>query len=148
MIISNDEVELGDLVVMDAVHVPYGCSVWPAFWTLNNQVNESKAGEIDIFESVNEVTTGQYTLHSDDGCNQVNVSSMPYDNANVLSTNCYYKANGNQGCAFDDTRESSVGSGYASAGGGVHAMLYDGDGIRVRLVACLPACLPTDVMLT
>lgn len=28
MIISNDALELGDLVVMDAVHVPWGCSVW------------------------------------------------------------------------------------------------------------------------
>lgn len=134
MIISNDAIELGDLVVMDAVHVPYGCSVWPAFWTLDPDVADDTKGEIDIFESVNQVTTGQYTLHTEDGCKQTNVSSMPYSDASVLSTNCYYKANGNQGCAFTDSRDNTVGEGFASAGGGVHAMLWDGDGIRVSLL--------------
>lgn len=107
----------------------------PAFWTLDDEFHESRAGEIDIFESVNAVTQGQYTLHTDDGCNQANTTGMTYDDSTLVSTNCYYKANGNQGCGYTDDRDGSAGQPFAQNGGGVHAMLYDGQGIRVSAIS-------------
>lgn len=38
------------LFVMDAAHVPYGCSVWPAWWSVAE--NWPSGGEIDTFEGV------------------------------------------------------------------------------------------------
>lgn len=32
-ITSKDSYDYGSLWVFDATHLPYGCSVWPAFWT-------------------------------------------------------------------------------------------------------------------
>ena len=32
-ITSKDSYDYGSLWVFDASHMPYGCSVWPAFWT-------------------------------------------------------------------------------------------------------------------
>lgn len=32
-LLSQKTWDIGTVWVMDAVHMPYGCSVWPAFWT-------------------------------------------------------------------------------------------------------------------
>ena len=48
MVISDDPIASGTLVVMDATHLPYGCSVWPSFWTLDTDVGTDEQGEIDI----------------------------------------------------------------------------------------------------
>lgn len=57
---------------------------------------------------VNNDLRAQYTLHTKNGCTQSNNTAFPYDSAsNVVSTNCDYKVNGNQGCQF---RENSTAS--------------------------------------
>ena len=111
---------------MDAVHVPYGCSVWPAFWMLNEATYNDTEGEIDIFEGVNLQKSNSYTLHTANGCRQVNSTSLPYANSTVVSTNCDFEFNQNQGCSFSDTRSTSYGAEFAADGGGVYAMLWNG----------------------
>lgn len=57
---------IGSLVILDAISLPYGPTVWPAFWSLGD--NWPNGGEIDIIEGVNGQTNNQITLHSAPGC--------------------------------------------------------------------------------
>lgn len=116
---------------MDSLHVPAGCSVWPAFWTLDDEVHESKAGEIDIYEAVNGQTTGGYYLHTDTGCELEQSDDWPFDNSTIEATDCDYRADGNTGCGFHDDRNGTAGASLNEMGGGVHALHYAEDAIRV-----------------
>ncbi|KAH8916508.1 glycoside hydrolase family 16 protein [Atractiella rhizophila] len=145
-LISKDPISIGTLVLADFLHVPYGCSTWPSFWTIASSTQKSAQGEIDIFESVNQRTHNQMTLHTGTGCTQSNVSSssaFAYTDATVLSTNCDHTVNDNLGCAFSDSRDGSAGAGFASSGGGVYAMLWDADGIRTWFFP--RSSLPSDI---
>ena len=33
-ITSKDTHSAGNIILVDVKHIPYGCSVWPSFWTL------------------------------------------------------------------------------------------------------------------
>ncbi|KAH8829483.1 glycoside hydrolase family 16 protein [Flagelloscypha sp. PMI_526] len=83
----------GSVFVADFYHVPYGCSVWPAWWSQAS--NWPTGGEIDTFEGVNMVTSNQMALHTTQGCTQVN----PVQSSTLVnSTDCNYQSNSNEGC--------------------------------------------------
>ncbi|OBZ74680.1 putative glycosidase C21B10.07 [Grifola frondosa] len=121
-ITSQDYFPIGTVWVMDAAHMPFGCSVWPSIWTKG--VNWPIGGEIDIIEGVNLMTYNQMALHTENGCTQ---STTLTQSGQTGSTNCSSVA----GCTVVEEQASSYGSSFASAGGGVWATQLDTSGIYV-----------------
>ncbi|BEI85927.1 hypothetical protein CcaverHIS002_0602140 [Cutaneotrichosporon cavernicola] len=118
---------VGSVFVMDAVHMPYGCSVWPAFWTQG--AAWPAGGEIDIMEGVNGQTANQIALHTDsDGCYASQDAQMT---GQLRLDNCSVTSNGGSGCTVGDPNTNSYGADFAAAGGGVYVAEYATDGIRV-----------------
>ncbi|EGN98170.1 glycoside hydrolase family 16 protein, partial [Serpula lacrymans var. lacrymans S7.3] len=125
-ITSNDSFAIGSVWVADMYHVPYGCSVWPAWWS--QAPSWPAGGEIDTFEGVNMMTMNQMSLHTETGCmveNQNQTSTL------IQSTNCSASANGNQGCIVQDPSGSSYGAGFAGVGGGAFVTEMAESGINI-----------------
>jgi len=129
----------GGLWVLDAVHMPVGCGVWPAWWTVGD--NWPNNGEIDIVEGVNENTYNQASLHTAVGCTIT--SDFGGTGQLVAETDCSADDTGNQGCGIRSTDPTSYGAGFNSNGGGVYAMLWDSDGISVYYFG--RANIPSDI---
>lgn len=106
------------------------CISWGAFWTLNNLSKQDDDGEIDIFEGVNSQQSNRVALHTREGCTQSNSTDMDFTGS-VISTDCNYHTNGNQGCAIQSKEDTSYGEAFAENGGGVMAMNWDGEGIQM-----------------
>ncbi|EIN12757.1 hypothetical protein PUNSTDRAFT_111149 [Punctularia strigosozonata HHB-11173 SS5] len=129
MMMSDSTIGIGTLVVVDAVHIPYGCSIWPAFWTLSDAGDVG--GEIDIIETVNLLPANQYTLHTNNGCTLSASSDLPHS-GHTTQTNCFFNTTGNPGCSITETASStSVGAAFAKNGGGVYAMYMSTNGIEM-----------------
>jgi len=132
--------------------MPFGCSVWPSFWSVGP--NWPDNGEIDIVEGVNNKQMlvefffsfrrrfmsrfrNQYTFHT--GANQKCslskkapvVNGGPAFTGTVMKTNCKSSQSSNSGCAILDACKSSFGQGFAKAGGGVFALLRNSDGLKI-----------------
>ena len=121
---THDFYPVGSIFIFDAAHIPYGCSVWPSFWTKGP--NWPSGGEIDILESVNKATTNQLTLHTLPGCTQ------PADVVQLGKTStadCSQGTNSSVGCTVVETQPNSFGDGFNGAGGGVWAAQFDVSGI-------------------
>ena len=130
--------DFGTLWIMDARHLPYGCSVWPAFWStapdwpdggeigkltvyrpLRLQLTD---GCIDIVEGINNQNANQFAIHTTEGC----YHDKPTNQAGFnIDTNCSMPS----GCTVGMNAQNSYMSGFASAGGGVYATQYDSSGI-------------------
>ncbi|KAH8110956.1 concanavalin A-like lectin/glucanase domain-containing protein [Phellopilus nigrolimitatus] len=142
-LLSSYTITSGNLVLFDAVHLPFGCSVWPAFWTQGPVWPDD--GEIDIMEGVNMQTQNDFSLHTLDGCTHPsNASSVGTETGQLISTDCFNQTNGNQGCIVE-VPGNSYGANFANAGGGVYAMNWNDTGIYLWFFArgSIPADLPT-----
>ncbi|KAF8742061.1 Glycoside hydrolase family 16 protein, partial [Rhizoctonia solani] len=117
----------GGLVILDAVHMPYGCGTWPAFWS--NGPNWPNGGEIDIVEGVNDYQTNQASLHTKSGC----TIPQEYGSSGTLaaSLNCAADETGNQGCGQLNSKPNNYGKSFNDNGGGVYAMKWDRSGISI-----------------
>jgi hypothetical protein len=79
----------------------------------------------------------QYTFHTgaDEACNIPQqapiVNGRPAFTGTVLNTNCSTSPLSTTGCSSLDTDNSSYGQGFAKAGGGVFALLWNNDGIKI-----------------
>jgi len=128
---SVNTIEIGSLVVFDANHIPFGCSVWPSLFTQGNPWPQ--LGEIDIIENVNLATTNQYALHVGVApCNQPQGANQT--GQTTTNTNCtvepLLKVN-TAGCTVVESQKNSFGTGFAQNGGGVYAMQWDEDGVSM-----------------
>ncbi|KAJ7646203.1 glycoside hydrolase family 16 protein [Mycena rosella] len=123
---SKDEFDIGSVWIADMYHVPFGCSVWPAFWS--QAPNWPSGGEIDTFEHWNLELHNQMTLHTEPGCTQ----ASPVQTATVVnSTDCSFQDNSNAGCGVMDSTDSSYGAKFAAAQGGVFVTEMAESGISV-----------------
>ena len=119
-ITTSDLYDWGSLFIIDVLHIPYGCSVWPAFWSKGTLWPDD--GEIDIIESINLNPNNQMALHTTGGCLKDNT---------VLQTgrNAGQDCSTGSGCVVVQTEQNTYGPGFAAAGGGVWATQFDVSGI-------------------
>ncbi|KAI0923413.1 hypothetical protein AcV5_008972 [Taiwanofungus camphoratus] len=124
--ISSPQTFNNGLFIADFQAMPWGCSVWPAYWSVGANAQWPLAGEIDIIEGVNLNTQNQITLHSGPGCTLNNTAQTE---AHVMGIQCASTADSNSGCAYQQSDDRSFGNGFNQAGGGVFAHLWNTDGI-------------------
>ncbi|KAL7419058.1 hypothetical protein Q5752_005894 [Cryptotrichosporon argae] len=127
-LLSKTAYDKGTVWVFDAVHMPYGCSVWPAFWTQGP--DWPAGGEIDIVEQVNQATTNQLALHTEGGgC--LASDAVAISGGALTNTNCSVAYNSDQGCTVEATGNDTYGAGFAAAGGGVYVTEFAEEYIRI-----------------
>ncbi|CAK7198313.1 hypothetical protein SEUCBS139899_000973 [Sporothrix eucalyptigena] len=130
---SNKGYDKG-LFVADIQHMPVGCGVWPAFWTLG--ANWPAGGEIDIIEGVNSQSTDAITLHTSSGCTMSSsgsASGTQYS-GDVSAIDCGADG-GYEGCSLSTTTTNAYGAGFNSNGGGVYVMELTSEAISVWFFA-------------
>ncbi|KAH9022296.1 concanavalin A-like lectin/glucanase domain-containing protein [Lactarius hengduanensis] len=125
-IATKDYFTVGSVWITDMLHVPYGCSVWPAFWSQGP--GWPNGGEIDTFEAVNLVANSQVAVHTQPGCTVVNATQT---STLVNTTDCSYQVNSNSGCSTGVPDPRSFGAAFAAAGGGVFVTEFATTGISV-----------------
>ncbi|KAH9890348.1 concanavalin A-like lectin/glucanase domain-containing protein [Cubamyces lactineus] len=124
---TKDQYTVGSVWVADLRHVPYGCSVWGAFWS--SAPTWPLGGEIDTFEAVNQDYYSHMGLHTNPGC--THSSSAVQSSTLINSTDCSVQANGNQGCIVSNPTHASYGADFANSGGGVYVTEFAIDGISI-----------------
>ncbi|KAF9006097.1 concanavalin A-like lectin/glucanase domain-containing protein [Cyathus striatus] len=125
--IQTQQTYNGGIFVADFSGMPFGCSVWPAYWSVGP--NWPAGGEIDILEGVHNQAVNQMTLHTSDGCTLS--SGGGEASGNVLNQQCASGPADNTGCAYQDHDDTSYGKAFNDIGGGVFAHQWDSSGIRV-----------------
>ncbi|KAF5334392.1 hypothetical protein D9611_013556 [Ephemerocybe angulata] len=115
---------MGSLIVIDALHIPYGCSVWPAFWTYGIETEWPKSGEIDIIEAINNMDHNQAALHTTPGC-------FKGDEAKQLGKTLQDDCSTGAGCVVAESKPNSYGKGFKDAGGGVFALVMENTGFNI-----------------
>ncbi|ETI29013.1 hypothetical protein G647_01466 [Cladophialophora carrionii CBS 160.54] len=124
------------LFIADIKHMPTttdssGCGVWPAFWTLGSGTWPYN-GEIDIIEGANNQANDLTSTHVAGSCViSQNPSEMTgTSNGNDCQYNVATGANA-QGCGAFSKSSVSYGAGFNSNKGGVYAMEWKSDAIKV-----------------
>ena len=126
------------LFIGDFNHQPGGvCGTWPAFWTIGP--NWPYNGEIDILEGVNLFTNNVMSLHTHNISSSLNyeLGGTPSTETGTLqATDCTvyvtpYGDGNYVGCGVSDPRTTSYGTGFNQNGGGVYAMQWTSDYIKI-----------------
>ncbi|PCH36331.1 glycoside hydrolase family 16 protein [Wolfiporia cocos MD-104 SS10] len=126
--ISSPETYNSGLFIADFQAMPFGCGLWPAYWTVSASATWPDGGEIDIIEGVNLNTENQITLHSGPDCTLNNTQKVT---SNLDGTQCASSPGADSGCAYSQTDPRSFGAGFNNASGGVFAHLWNTDGVTV-----------------
>jgi hypothetical protein len=131
-ITSQAQYNMG-LFILDLDMAPWGCGVWPAFWTVGNET-WPYGGEIDIIEGVHDNEHNQVTWHTAPGCNltqNTNFTGTIVQTNGVDNLQCNAFINYNAGCGVTEWSHASYGPLFDEANGGVFAMKWDENGIAV-----------------
>lgn len=119
------------------------CGTWPALWLYSRNGGAwPRGGELDVVEGANTAPNNVISAHTDDGCILVphttdddkegGEGEREYTGRMRDETGCAVGSQ-NVGCGFappdDDT--SSFGDGFNAANGGVYAVEWDDERIRV-----------------
>ncbi|EHL01813.1 putative endo-1,3(4)-beta-glucanase [Glarea lozoyensis 74030] len=127
------------LFILDLAHMPSStCGNWPAFWTYSD-VNYPAQGEIDILENIHENTQSLNVLHTSAGFSVAGNKKGLQQSGDQTTYNCDDNAQSSdygsqftgQGCASTNINPGSYGSALNAVGGGVYAMEWTSDVIRV-----------------
>jgi len=124
--ITSKKLYNGGLFVLDTSRAPWGCGVWPAWWTVGT--NWPHNGEIDIIEGVHDNTHNQATWHTAPGCLLTDTGNFT---GTVINTTCDATVNNNAGCGVVDWSRVSYGPEFDALGGGMYTMKWDETGIAV-----------------
>lgn len=159
---------VGSVFVMDALHVPQACGVWPAFFTTVDSTVWPVGGEIDVLEAVNLQQTNSFAMHTAPGCvpavnssqmtSQIQESYIACTSASLLPPGCLCRTfcrlltlapslpgndAGNVGCKQVSSDTNTFGTGFNAAGGGVYIAELAESGVRSVLSSLpLPAFCP------
>ncbi|OAX42990.1 glycoside hydrolase family 16 protein [Rhizopogon vinicolor AM-OR11-026] len=142
---SQAEYNMG-LFVLDLDMAPWGCGVWPAFWTLGSG-EWPWTGEIDIIEGVHNNQNNQVTWHTAPGCNLTQTTNFT---GTIVQTNgvdnlqCNAFIDDNAGCGVTEWSRASYGPYFDDQGGGVFVMRWDENGITVW--SFYRAAVPQDIV--
>ncbi|KJA29217.1 glycoside hydrolase family 16 protein [Hypholoma sublateritium FD-334 SS-4] len=136
----------GGLFILDLNQAPWGCAVWPAFWTYGNHWPNN--GEIDVIEGVHDNEHNQIAFHTADGCKlNSNVSftgtTQKATSTGQNQTDCNGLINDNSGCGITEWSRASYGPYFDRQGGGIFAMKWDENDISVW--SFFRAAIPSDV---
>ncbi|ESK91857.1 glycoside hydrolase family 16 protein [Moniliophthora roreri MCA 2997] len=112
-ITSKDAYPIGSLIIIDAIHIPYGCSVQPAFSILGTEMAWPYAGEIDIIEGRNGVGNNSMAMHTGASCSQTSDIFQTAQIGKTLDKDCGTAV----GRKVEETKANSFGAGFAQAGG-------------------------------
>lgn len=104
-IVSTTTFNVGSLIIADMDHVPFGCSLWPAYWLVGP--NWPMGGEIDIFEGINNGPYNQATLHTNNGC----ARDLTGLESGIGGSNTNCSTSGGYGCSVTDHNTQSYGAG-------------------------------------
>ncbi|KAF8168078.1 glycoside hydrolase family 16 protein [Crassisporium funariophilum] len=132
------------LFILDLNQAPWGCAVWPAFWTVGG--NWPWGGEIDIIEGVHDNQHNQVAWHTAPGCHLDTNASFTGTVSSAGGhnhTNCDANINDNSGCGITEWSRASYGPYFDSQGGGVFVMKWDENDISVW--SFYRAAVPTDI---
>ncbi|KAF9076327.1 concanavalin A-like lectin/glucanase domain-containing protein [Rhodocollybia butyracea] len=141
---SNKQYNTG-LFILDINQAPWGCGVWPAFWTVGGGT-WPLTGEIDIIEGVHDNEHNQVTWHTGPNCTLNATASFTgtvVQTNGANNTNCDGNDNDNAGCGITEWSRASYGPFFDQQGGGVFAMKWDENGIAVW--SFYRAAIPQDV---
>ncbi|TDL24661.1 hypothetical protein BD410DRAFT_786198 [Rickenella mellea] len=125
---THDSYALGSLWIVDVHHLPYGCSVWPAFWSKG--VEWPQGGEIDIIEAVNVMQENQMALHTNFSCSHTTPPTGQQLGISGTGQNGPDCSTG-PGCTVLETKNNSYGPGFNTNGGGVWATQFDLAGVFI-----------------
>ncbi|KAF8199687.1 hypothetical protein BJ912DRAFT_922074 [Pholiota molesta] len=142
--ISSNSTYNGGLFILDLNKAPWGCAIWPAFWTTG--LTWPANGEIDILEGVHDNEHNQVTWHTNPGCQldpNAAYTGQVVQSGGTNNTNCDANANDNSGCAVIEWSQASYGPFFEAQGGGILAMKWDENDISVW--SFFRAAIPTDV---